>query len=103
MALSGGCSIPVGVMLLTPSARLPVMSSPFSLGFDLYPSQPATIDPFDRCLISTGLALEIPVSVSQGSVLNPSDDIILVGVYGGRIPKIFSGPVFRRHPELISS
>ena len=61
MALSGGTPIPVGVMLMSAGARLPAMLSPFSVGYDLYACQPSTIDAYDRCLISTGVSLDIPV------------------------------------------
>ena len=61
MSLSGGTPIPVGVMLMSAGARLPAMSSPFSVGYDLYACQSSTIDAYDRCLISTGVSLDIPV------------------------------------------
>ena len=55
-------AISIKVQFLTPSARLPVLSSPCSVGYDMFPAQPAVVEPFDRALIPTNLALEIPVS-----------------------------------------
>ena len=61
MSDSGGFPITVNCILLTANSRLPRMGSPFSIGYDLYPSRPVTIDGFARALVPTGLCLEVPL------------------------------------------
>ena len=61
MTASGGFPVNVGVVLLTDGAWMPAMSSPYSVGYDLYANHPMTVDGYDRCLITTGVCLDIPV------------------------------------------
>ena len=61
MSATGGFPLTVGCVLLTDSARLPSMGSPFSVGYDIFPNHPMTIDAYDRCLVTTGLCLDIPL------------------------------------------
>ena len=42
MTASGGFPVNVGCVLLTDSARLPSMASPYSVGYDIYPNHPMT-------------------------------------------------------------
>ena len=60
MSATGGYPVTINCVLLTASARVPRMGSPFSVGYDLFSSRPVTIDGYDRVLISTGLCLDIP-------------------------------------------
>ena len=60
MSATGGYPVNIGCVLLTASSRLPSMGSPFSVGYDLFSNRPVTIDAYGRCLISTGVCLDIP-------------------------------------------
>ena len=60
MSATGGYPVSINCVLLTASARVPTMGSPFSVGYDLFSSRPVTIDGYDRVLISTGVCLDIP-------------------------------------------
>ena len=61
MLATGGFPVSVGCVLLTDSARLPTIGSPFSVGYDIFPNRPVTIDSYARCLVTTGLCLDIPL------------------------------------------
>ena len=61
MSDSGGYPLTVNCVLLTASSRIPSMGSPFSIGYDLYPSRPVTLGGYDRALVPTGLCLDIPL------------------------------------------
>ena len=60
MSATGGYPVTINCVLLTASARVPRMGSPFSVGYDLFSCRPVTIDGYDRVLVSTGLCLDIP-------------------------------------------
>ena len=60
MSATGGFPVTINCVLLTASARVPRMGSPFSIGYDLFSCRPVTIDGYDRVLVSTGLCLDIP-------------------------------------------
>ena len=86
MSATGGFPVNIGCVLLTASARLPTMGSPFSVGYDLFPNRPVTIDSYDRCLVSTGLCkhghtlwilwLHLP-EVKSGALLQCNHDPLL--------------------------
>ena len=61
MSDSAGYPVTVNCILLTASSRIPRMGSPFSIGYDLYPARPVTIDGYGRVLVPTGLCLDIPL------------------------------------------
>ena len=61
MSGSGGYPLPVNCVLLSASSRLPSMGSPFSIGYDLYPSRPVTLGGYDRALVPTGLCIDVPL------------------------------------------
>ncbi len=53
-------TIPIKVQKLNPAAQLPAQGSEFSAGADLHCIEDFILEPGDRCLVSTGLAIEIP-------------------------------------------
>jgi len=52
--------VKVKIIKLCCEAKLPVIASKFSVGFDLYSVQEVIIPSKERRLISTGIAMEIP-------------------------------------------
>ena len=79
MTATGGFPVSVGCVLLTDSARLPSMGSPFSVGYDIYPNHPMTIDGYDRCLVTTGLCLDIPLGF-YGCIYPRSSLVLYSGI-----------------------
>ena len=53
-------AITVPIQLLSENARTPSRAYVGDAGYDLYASAFYTLKPFERCLIDTGVALEIP-------------------------------------------
>ena len=56
--MSNEISIPI--QLLTEDAQIPTRAYKGDAGYDLYATSTYTLHPFERCLIATGIALEIP-------------------------------------------
>lgn len=54
----GGTS--VGVMLLSPQARVPWRAYPHDAAYDLFAAEAAVLEPQSRALIGTGIALGLP-------------------------------------------
>jgi dUTP pyrophosphatase len=48
------------VIKLRPDAIIPSKGTPGSIGFDLYAAEPYVIPPRQRCVISTGIAVQLP-------------------------------------------
>lgn len=53
-------SITVSIKRLDPELPLPVYAHPGDAGVDLYATEDRTIQPFERALIGTGIAVAIP-------------------------------------------
>ena len=53
-------ALPVPVRLLTPEARLPERAYEHDAAWDLYAAEPATLAPFARAVVGTGIALGLP-------------------------------------------
>lgn len=54
-------AITIPIQLLTDNARVPSRAYVGDAGYDLYASASYTLKPFERCLIDTGIAIEIPI------------------------------------------
>lgn len=54
-------AITIPIQLLTDNARVPSRAYAGDAGYDLYASASYTLKPFERCLIDTGIAIEIPI------------------------------------------
>jgi dUTP pyrophosphatase len=52
--------LPVPVRLLTPAARLPERAYENDAAYDLYAAEEATIQPLQRAVVGTGVALGLP-------------------------------------------
>jgi dUTP pyrophosphatase len=52
--------LPVPVRLLTPGARLPERAYEHDAAWDLYAAEAATVPPFGRAVVGTGIALGLP-------------------------------------------
>lgn len=50
----------LGVQRLDPAARLPVRAHDDDAGYDLHALQAATLEPGERAMVRTGIAIELP-------------------------------------------
>lgn len=51
----------INVKLLDSSSKIPTRATDGSAGFDLYANESLTIEPWQRALVKTGIAIEIPL------------------------------------------
>jgi len=56
--------LPVPVRLLTPDARLPERAYEHDAAWDLYAAEAATLPPFSRAVVGTGVALGLPTHLA---------------------------------------
>lgn len=54
-------AITIPIQLLSDDARIPSRAYVGDAGYDLYAAASYTLKPFERCLIDTGIAIEIPI------------------------------------------
>jgi dUTP pyrophosphatase len=52
--------VKLGVRRLDPAARLPVRAHDDDAGYDLHALEPATLEPGERAMVRTGVAIELP-------------------------------------------
>ncbi|MGH2840807.1 MAG: dUTP diphosphatase, partial [Solirubrobacteraceae bacterium] len=50
----------LGVRRLDPAAKLPLRAHADDAGYDLHALEPAVIEPGERALVRTGIAIELP-------------------------------------------
>lgn len=53
-------NLSIPIQLLQETAQIPTRAYKGDAGYDLYAASDYTLHPFERCLINTGIALEIP-------------------------------------------
>ena len=71
---------PFLVKLLVPTAKAPTRGSAFAAGYDMYAAAPITVPARGKALVSTGLAVAVPVGTCEQ--LFPSDILRELGLTG---------------------
>lgn len=66
------------VRLLTETAKLPTRAYPTDAGLDLYADQLVTLKAYERSLVSTGIAIELPTN-TVGRIL-PKSGLAVQGI-----------------------
>ena len=76
-------NITVNIKRLDPTVELPKYAHPTDAGLDLRSNEDCVLKPFERRLVSTGLAIALPDGYALLQYNDENYDILAIQTYGG--------------------